>query len=393
MRRSWLLTSAVILALLVSACAPAATPSPTATAPPEVKVIRIALEGPLTGDTAYWGNQMVQGALLAMKHLNEAGGPKSGPFQGAKYEAVGPFDDRADPKEAANIAQNLLTMDDVLAMVGPVNSSCAFAIGPILDEGRFPFVSGGASNPDLTKQGWTVFFRAFLHDGARATYTANYMVEQRGFKKLVVWYANNDYGLGMFKYFEPRVKELGADLLSTDTYMSGVDKDFSALITKWQALNPEAFVSLGEYTEPALIVRQMRAAGLDQPVYAEGAYSPEFIEIAGEAAEGVIVDSWFDPTSPDPVIQKFVGEFREEYGEDAAENASAAYDAMLVLNDAIERMEGPTREDLLKALGETDNFQAMNVVVTFDETGEIVVPGKIPMLVVEDGRFVTFTGE
>ena len=376
---------ALVFAVLLSACAPKATPTPTPR-----PTVKIAMEAPLTGDAAFWGKQMVQGATLAMEQINNAGGIKSGPYAGCKYEVVGPFDDQGDPAQATNIAQQMSTNDQILAMVGPVNSSNAFAILPILQKARIPAISGGASNPQLTKQGWDNFFRAFLHDGAGATFLARF-VKGLGHKKLVAAYSNNDYGRGIFESFKAEAQRLGGmEFLSEDAWAPGKDRDFSALITRWQAQNPDAIVTCGEYTESALIAKQARLAGMKQPYINQGAYGPDFLKIAGEQGEGAIIETMFDPLRPDPTTQTFVKQFRDKYGEDPAENGAIAYDAFLVLNDAINRMASTGREAMIKALAATKNFRAMNYVVTFDQTGEMLVPDTAPLVIIKNGKYESY---
>jgi branched-chain amino acid transport system substrate-binding protein len=399
------------LALLLSACAPAAAPEEAApveaeqeeaqpaeeeeAAPaaaeeePQACTFKIAMIGPLTGDAAFWGNQIVRGATLAIDQVNEAGGIAAGPYVGCTYEVVGPFDDQGDPAESTNIAQQVTTMDDVMAIIGPVNSSNGFAILPILNEARIPTISGGASNADLTKQGWDNFFRAFLNDGGGAVFMAKFL-SQQGYEKVVVAYSANDYGQGIHDNFAAKAEELGIELLSEDAWTPGEDREFAPLITRWQSQEPDAIFIAGEYTEAALITKQARLAGMEQPIFVQGAYGPDFLEIAGEQAEGVVVETLFDPLRGDEVTQTFVSQYEERYDETPAENGSIGYDAMLVLNDAVSRMEGSSREDLIAALAATKDFPAMNYVVTFDETGEMEVPDSAPLVVVQDGQYASF---
>ena len=383
----WFLVSlALVFTIALSACAPKAAPTPT----PKPCTVKITMEAPLTGDAAFWGNQMVRGATLAMEQINQAGGIKSGPYAGCTYQIVGPYDDQGDPAQATNIAQQMTTNADILAMVGPVNSSNAFAILPILQKARIPVISGGASNPRLTQQGWDNFFRAFLNDGGCATFLAQF-VQKAGHKKVVVAYSNNDFGRGIFDSFKAEATRLGTiQLLSEDTWTPGQDRDFSALITRWQGQKPDAIVTMGEYTEAALICKQARLAGMKQPYINEGSYGPDFLKIAGEQAEGAIVLTMFDPLRGDNITQTFVKQYKEKYGEDPAENGSIAYDAFLVLNNAIGRMDSKGREALIKALAATKDFRAMSYVITFDKTGEMLVPESAPLVIVKNGKYESY---
>lgn len=351
--------------------------------------VDIAVVGPLTGDAAFWGNQLFQGVKLAVEEINSSGGVKRGPYEGAKYKIVGPFDDRGDPAEAANIAGKIATMDNVLAVIGPVNSSNAFSMVPILNRAGIPVISGGASSKDLTKQGWKTFFRPFLPDSGVAQFMAK-LFDKLGYKRVVVAYSNNDFGRGIFEHFKKQAQELGIEILSEEGWRPGQDRDFSAIVTKWITLKPDAVFIAGEYTESGLIVKQARASGLDVPILNQGAYGPDFLQIVGEYGEGVIVQTHFSPFSKDEITQFFVRKFADVYGETPAENGAIGYNDIIVLNDAIYRMEKKGRPALLKALRETKGFQSMLFEITFDETGEILVPDRAPLTIIRNGKYEAF---
>lgn len=352
------------------------------------KTVKIGLIGPLTGDVAQFGNQMVQGATLAMKQINESGGIKSGIYAGAKYEFE-TFDDRADPTEAANIAQQLVTREDILGIIGPVNSSNAFAILPILYDANIPVVSGGASNPGITEKGWKNFFRPFLNDGMAAPLMAE-MLDDLGYKKVIVAYANNDFGLGIYKGFEERAKELGMEILSADAWQPGEDRDFSSMITKWQSLNADVIFVAGEYTESGLIIKQARVNGMEIPIVNEGGYGPDLLDVVGEEGEGVIVQTHFDRFSQDEKTKKFVEDFINEFNEEPAENASIGYDAFLVMHDGISRLEEEGREALVKSISKTKDLECINFTVSFAENGELLSPGRAPTVIIKNGKYESY---
>ncbi len=351
--------------------------------------VRVAVVGPITGDSAFWGNQLVQGVKLAIEEFNAAGGVKGGPYKGLKYEMVGPFDDRGDPTEAVNIAGKLATMNDVLAVIGPVNSSNGFAMIPVLNRAGIPVISGGASNRDLTKQGWKTFFRPFLPDSGVAQFMAR-LFNKLGYKRVVAAYSNNDFGRGIYEHFKATAQTLGITIVSEDGWKPGQDREFSPLVTRWMAQKPDAVFLAGEYTESGLIVKQARTAGMSQPIINQGAYGSDFLEIVGKHGEGVIVQTHFSPFGTDEVTQRFVRTFTAKYGESPAENGAIGYNGFLVLNDAIGRMEKQGRPALLKALRETDSFQSMMFDITFDETGEILVPDRAPLTIIKNGKYQAY---
>lgn len=350
--------------------------------------VKIALVAPMTGDAAFWGNQMVKGANLAMEQINERGGIQKGVYKGAKYEFL-TYDDRGDVTESTNISQQLITKDDVLGMIGPVNSSNAFAILPILSKANFAVVSGGASNAEIAQKGWKNFFRAFLNDGQAAPLMAE-LVNRLGHKKILVAHSNNDFGMGIYAGFKGRAEELGMEILSADAWMAGEDRDFSSMLTKWDTLDADVIFIAGEYTESAVIIKQARSAGIELPIINEGAYSPDLLDIVGEDGDGVIVQTHFNRFGEDEQTVEFVRRFKELYGEEPAENGSIGYDAFLVMHDAISRMEEEGREALVKALSETKDLQCINFNVTFDENGELDSPGRAPIVMIKDGKYQAY---
>lgn len=353
------------------------------------KEVKIAIVGPMTGDAAFWGNQLRQGVSLGFEEINSSGGIKSGPYKGAKLSIIGPLDDRGDPTEAANIAGKLATMDEVLAVIGPVNSSNAFSMVPILSRAGIPVISGGASNRNLTKQGWKTFFRPFLPDSGVAQFMAN-LFNKLGYKKVVAAYSNNDFGRGIFEHFKTEAQELGITILSEDGWKPAQDREFSPIITRWISMKPDAVFLAGEYTESGLIVKQARTAGLDVPILNQGAYGPDFLGIVGEQGEGVIVQTHFSPFSKDETTQAFVRKFEEKYGESPAENGAMGYNDVLVIHEAICNMEKEGRPALLKSLRGMKKFQSMLFEITFDETGEIFVPDRAPLTIIKNGKYEGF---
>lgn len=378
-----LLICLLVVTMLIAGCS---APAPSVGSGD--KTVKIALIGPLTGDVAQFGNQMVQGATLAMEQINENGGIKSGVYAGAKYEFV-TYDDRADATEATNISQQLTTKEDILGIIGPVNSSNAYAILPILNTAGIPVVSGGASNPGLAQQGWNNFFRAFLNDGMAAPLMAD-MVKKMGHNKVVVAYANNDFGLGIYEGFKARAIELGMELLSSDAWQPGEDRDFSALITKWKSLNPDIIFIAGEYTETGVIIKQARTAGIEQSIVNEGGFSPDLLDIVGKEGEGVIVQTHFDRFSEDEQTKTFVDRFIKKFNEEPAENASIGYDAFLVIHDAVSRMETEGRKALMESIRETKDLKCINFIVTFADNGELASPGRAPTVIIKDGKYESF---
>src|SRR5918998_1221708 len=115
--------------------------------------IKIAMTGPLTGDNAAYGQDQLQGMQLRVDQINEAGGIASGPNEGRELE-LSSHDDAGDPNQGASVAQQLCDDPDVMAVLGPVNSSVALAVGPIYNRCGVTEITSYASNPEVTLKGF-----------------------------------------------------------------------------------------------------------------------------------------------------------------------------------------------------------------------------------------------
>ena len=353
------------------------------------KVIKIAYYGPMTGDYAVYGKDMTTGMEVAIKEINDAGGIKKGPLEGYKFKMVG-YDDKADVRESVNIAQKLCAEEkDLLAVFNGGSSSSTLAVLPVYERCGMPVIVPYSTNRRITKSGYSNVVRVVQDDIGQGQDIAWVICEKLKKKeRIAVFYENSDYGVGLRDVFTPEVKKYGGNIVAVESYISAQDKDFSVILTKIKALNPDALVLLSGYNEGGLITRQARAMGIQAPIVSTTSLNtPTFIELAGqEAAEGVILAIFFNPESKDPKVVKFNDAYRKMFNRGAGESSGLAYDSVYLLKDAIER-GGTTRETVMKYLRATKDFIGVTGKMNFDEGGQVV--GKIPgLLVVKSGKFV-----
>ena len=343
--------------------------------------LKIAFVQPLSGDAATYGLMGKRAFELAFEEINTAGGVK-----GRKLELV-VQDDTGDPKQAASAAQKFADQKDVLLLVGSSLSSNTLAMVPIIDKAKLPQVVYSSSSPKLSGAS-PYFFRMAVLDAELGKIMASWAVKTKGAKKVADLYVNNDYGTLLGGAFTDEVKKLGAEVTGNYAYLAN-DRDFQALLTKIKDENPDVIGLSSTYTDAALIVKQARSMGITVPFVGPASLnSQKFIDIAGPAAEGIIVTASFVADNPDPKVQDFVKKFKTKYDVTADNYAALAYDEAYLIADtfkkAIEANE-ITREGVKKALEKAD-YQGVTGKVTFNDKHEWVRP--YLFITVKDGKFV-----
>jgi branched-chain amino acid transport system substrate-binding protein len=298
-------------------------------------------------------------------------------------------DNKSDPVEAASAAALLVEKEKVAAIIGSWGSSLSMAAGDIIRD-KVPTVGASCTNP-LVTQGNDWYFRVCFIDPFQGKVMATYAYEKLGAKKsAIIQEVNNDYAIGLAKFYTDAFKELTGDdnaIVAVTNYNTG-DQDFSAQLTNIMTANPDVIFAPGNFTESALIVKQARQLGITVPIIGGDTYeTPEFIEIGGDAVEGCVFSTFF--TSETPITkesEKFLEEYRAEYGKEPAAVTALAYDAYILILDAIERAGSTDPVALRDAIAATEGFEGAAGIITLDENGDAVKNAVIKQ--VKNGEFV-----
>ena len=349
--------------------------------------IKIMVVGPMTGDSANIGAHQLNGATLAAEEINASGG-----VNGAMIELeVG--DDQANPNQASILAEKIIVDDEILAVLGHINTGCSLSALPIYEKVNMPVISGTNTGDTICDEGYGNYFRIIASDSLNTKQQTYLAIKELGYSKPALLWENTDYGKGMRDIAVKVLKEdFGITPVGDESYIPGVDRDYSAQITKFKGAGADVLLVLGEYTAGALIAKQNAALGLNaQIVASNGCSNPQLIEIAGEDAEGIYVMTGYDPNDPREKQQTFTKNFLDKYGEEPGEWAAHAYDIVYLIKAAYEN-GGTTREALIDALHNLGAFDGVTGTIEFDERGD--VPNKmVSMMKVEGGKFVTYIPE
>ncbi len=328
---------------------------------PKATEVSIAVVGPMTGNGAEYGKAFKDGAELAIAHYDEQLAEK-----GIRVKLVY-GDDKNDPKEAANVAQKVASDPSVYAVIGHWSSSSTFAGIPIYERNKIPMITPTATHPDLTKTETKWIFRSTSTQEAEGANLANIAVNKLNKKNIAVLYMNSDWGKANATYFKQNAEAKGATIVSYEAYPPGQNIDFTPALTKIKGLNPDLIYLGSLYNESALIVKQAKEMGIKAAYLVPEANMSEGFLKAKEAIEGVYLNSYYNPASDSPLVQKFAAEFKQKYGYEAGEFNVLAYDAATIVLEAVKKAGVPSREKIRDEMEKIEGLQTLTSTVKFDE--------------------------
>ena len=185
----------------------------------------------------------------------------------------------------------------------------------------------------------------------------------------------------------------GVDVVAAEGYQPD-EKDFRSTLVRVRDARPDAIVLISYYADGALITRQIRSVGLNAPIVASGSiYSPKFIELAGDAANGVFTESNFFPGDARPEVQAFVTKFKDRYREEPDDFNAVAYDTIVLLADVIDTY-GTDRTAIRDGLAKIRDVPSVIYgKATFDPEKRRVAGARAVYLVVRDGKFTLWDGK
>jgi branched-chain amino acid transport system substrate-binding protein len=349
------------------------------------ETLKIGFFAPITGPAAADGASAKHAVELGVKEVNDAGG-----INGKKVELI-VYDDRLKAEEAVAIANKLIEKDKVVGVVSGSYSGPTRVAAPIFQKAGMPMVAGYAVHPDVTWDSNTkkpndfIFRNGFLGEveGAAA---AQFAVKELKAKKVAIIAMDNDFGRSISAGFAARAEKLGASVLTKEMYKFPGEKDFRPYLTRIKGTNCDLIFAAGYYNEAASIVRQAKELEIKVQILGEEGFdSPKFIEIAGDAAEGVIIATNLDRDDPRPVVQNFLKGYKAAYKEDADMVGASSYDAFMILLDAIKKA-GTDPKAIQKALLATKDYNGLTGKISRFVEGEVVKPVQIQ--IVKGGKFV-----
>ncbi len=339
--------------------------------------ITIAVTGPMTGGEATFGQQMKNGAELAVADLNAAGG-----VLGRKIRLeVG--DDACDPKQARAVAEKLAGQKVAFA-AGHFCSSSSIPASEVYAESNILQITPASTNPLFTDRGLWNTFRVCGRDDQQGLVAANYIADKFKGKNIAVLHDRSTYGKGLADAMKAALNKQGVTEKLYEAYTKG-EKDFSALVSRMKAAQIDVVYVGGYHTEAGLLLRQMREQGMKtQLISGDALVTKEFWQITGPAGEGTLMtfgpDARKKPSAA-PALAKFKAK-----GIDPEGYTLYTYAAIQVWADAVKKA-GTTDA---KKIAETIRAGAWDTVLgklSFDKKGDITVVDYVFYVWKPDGSY------
>ncbi len=348
------------------------------------KTVKIGINLPLTGADAHDAELIKDGAMLAIDEANAQGGTA-----GYKIEVLLLDDGTAtagqyDPAQAATNARKMVADKEVVAAIGPQMSGSGKAMSPILSQGGLATVTPSSTNPDITDpkfagqyrpKGKAIYFRTVTTDAFQGPNMANYFADTLKVKSVYVLDDGGAYGVGLADAFQKQAEKRGIKVLGRDQ-LNAKEADYTTTLTKIKSLNPDALYYGGVAQAGVKVVKQsydiipnvIKGGG-------DGVYGAEILKGAGfPSAQGwyatIAAPNVLENPEAAPVIERFF----KKYGQQPDNYSITAYDAALVILDAVKRVAAsgkePTREAVRDAI-QSGHVKTLQGEISFDDNGDI----------------------
>jgi branched-chain amino acid transport system substrate-binding protein len=348
----------------------------------DTHIIKIGSASPLTGAQAHIGIDIRNGVELAIEAVNQTGLRLAD--KPVKLELAAE-DDEANATKATTVAQKLVDAK-VVGVVGHFNSGASIPASKIYADAGIPQISPASTNPDYTLKGYKTTFRVVAHDGQQGPALAHFALDQLHAHAIAIIDDSTSYGQGLADNFEATVTAAGAKVVARE-HTTDKDTDFKAILTKIKGKNADLIMFGGIDPQAGPMKKQMVELGIKAALMGgDGMQTPNFIKLAGSAAEGSFASIPGLPKEKMPGGPAFLTQYQAKYKTEVQLFAPMGYDAVMVLVEAMKRANS---SDPAKYLPEIKKTQYQGIIgpIAFDEKGDLV-NGPITIYQVKGGQWV-----
>ena len=387
-------TLAALATLGVVGCGEEPKPQPPAAPPPPPSIeIKIGHVAPLTGGIAHLGKDNENGARLAIDEANAAKIQIEG--KQANFVLVAE-DDQADSKVGTTVAQKLVDAK-VAGVVGHLNSGTSIPASAIYNGANIPMISGSATNPQLTEQGFKGVFRTVGRDDQQGPAIASYLAANNKPKLVAIVDDATAYGEGLANEVEKTLKAAGVKVLPRE---KGTDKtsDWKAVLTKLKGRRPDAVFYGGMDATGGPLLKQARELAIKAVFsFGDGACTDKMKELAGDAADGLLCSQAGIP--PQAADKKFLEAYKKKFNADPILYAPFTYDGTRLLIEAMKKANSPDPAKYLPELQKIE-YTGASGKISFDDKGDrkdaemtifTMKEGKLaPIAIIKGGQTISF---
>ena len=385
----WKIGAAVLAGTLaLSACgsrdedppaSPGGSDAPSEDTGGEAREVTLGVIAPLSGDLAALGLGIQNSVDLAIQQANESGD------LGNVTIVLDAQDDQATPDVGQQAASLLSDDETVFGVVGPLNSSVALSVAPVLASAGITQVSPANTNPTLTlgedwttapARVWDTYFRTVTTDNSQGRFAAAYVYDTLGLTNVAIIHDQKIYGAGLVAVFAEEFELLGGTITATEVINPDED-DYSAVVGTVAATNPELVYYGGEYPQAGPLSQQLAAGGVTAPLMGgDGIYDPAHIEAGGR--DGDVATSIGAPAEDLESAADFIAAYEaagfsdpySAYGAQSYDAANAIIEALKAALAEDDAMEGEDlRAAVLAGMAEI-SLEGATGTVEFDENGD-----------------------
>jgi branched-chain amino acid transport system substrate-binding protein len=354
----------LIIALIALTCMITALP---AFAKSEKKAYKIGGIFAVTGPASFLGDPEKRSMEMVIDQINKNGGINGHLLEGFIYDTEG------DPSKAVMGVSKLINKDDVIAIIGPSRTPTTLAVMPMIKKAKIPFISCAAGNKIVAPVDPWVFKTAQSDILAVAAIYEH--LKSQNIKKIGVISVGNAFGESGKEQLLSQAADFGLTVTNSETF-GAKDTDMTAQLTKIRKKSPEAIVCWGTNPGPAVLAKNIQQLGMDVPLFqSHGVASPKFIELAGTAAEGImlptgkilVADLLPDSDPQKNVLTTYIKDYESTYKKSVSGFGGYAYDAMNILAQALKDSDGD-KAKIRAALENTKGYVGVSGVFNFGKT-------------------------
>ena len=337
----------------------------------QAETIKIGINAELTGDIPKVGEGTKFAAQMWLEDVKAAGGLAVGK---KKYTVELVLEDNESKAESAvKVAPKMITEDGVLVMVGPQATKQAIPAGGIANNYKTVMISPWSTNPDTTK-GRPYVFRACFLDPFQGPVVANFISTEFKFTKAAVLYdVASDYPKGLAEFFKKAWEGLhGKGSVVAYESFTTKDTDFSSQLTKIINSGAQVLFTPQYYNEVALIVQQAHQLGWKKPIVGSDSWgSAETVKLCGKDCYGAFFSTHYAAAGATGATKAFIDRYKAKYGYVPDDVAALTWDAMLLVQQAIQKTGGLTgdlkkdRENVRTAMSQIKKFKGITGEMTF----------------------------
>ncbi len=358
----------------------------------EEKPIKIGAIFAVTGGAAYLGAPEAKTAEMVVADINTKGG-----ILGRKIELV-LKDSAGSPEKTVSFAKQLIEEEQVSAIVGPTTSGETMQIKELCEKAQMPLLSCAAAEGIVEPVASFVF---------KTPQKDNYVTElifktmkDMGISKVGALAENTGFGNSGKAQLEKYAPNYGIEIAISETYDKDAT-DLTAVLTKVQAKGVQALVNWSIVPAQSIVAKNMKQLGMNIPLFqSHGFGNIKYVQAAGEAAEGIIfpcgrlliAENLPDSHPQKAVLLKYKKDYEAKYQEDVSTFGGHAFDALLIVFEAIKKAGTTDRTKIREAIENIQNFPGTGGVFSFSKTDHNGLgPDSLELLTVKNGAFAVYS--